>query len=97
MTRKARIWIGITLLIVLALNYALIAYPLVKKSVSLRDKMRKALISQALDDEYFLEIYRKEKLAVDRKILLVNCVALSFGIIVVSWTAFGIIAHRKKV
>lgn len=96
MTRKAKIWTGATLLLVLALNYALVAYPLSKKSILLRNKARVIMLSKSSDDEYFLELYRKEKLAVDKKILFLNCIALSCVIIIASWMAFGLITHKKK-
>lgn len=103
MSRKARIWIGGTLLLVIALNYAIIGIPLIKKEASIRDKANAILIRQvksgdmfkSSDEEYVLELFRKERSSIAKKILILNCVSISLVIIVISWTIFGIIAHRK--
>jgi len=100
---KARLWTGGTLLIVIILNYALIGVPLLMKSASVNEKYRTTLIKQAKstnvfrasDDEYMLEILRKEKASVDRKILILNCAAGSLMIILGSWVGFGLLFHRK--
>jgi len=104
MTRNARIWIGLTLLAIVTLNYAMIGFPLIKKAASLQDRAKVILAKQVKsdsllkdsEDEYILEIFRKEKLSIDKKISILNVAATSLLIVIASWTAFGLIAHRKK-
>ncbi len=104
MTRNARIWIGLTLLAIVTLNYAMAGYPLIKKSASLQDRAKAILVKQVKSggmlkdsgDEYILEIFRKEKRSIDKKISILNVAATSLLIIIASWTAFGLIAIRKK-
>lgn len=103
MTGKARTWTGVTLLIVLAFNYAVVGVPLYRKSMSIKEKYRATLIKQAksaepfrsAEDDYMLEIFRKEKSSIDRKFLILNCVAISLLIVIGSWTVFGLFVHRK--
>jgi hypothetical protein len=103
MTRKARLWTGVTLLIVIAFNYMLIGFPLVSKSTSIESRAKAIIISQSKqknifkkgDDEYILQVLKKEKAAIDRNVVILNCVAASLSFIIVSWTIFGIIFHRR--
>ena len=104
MSRNARIWIGLTLLFILAFNYSVIGFPLLRKSAAIHDKSTTMLMKQiksgkALksgEDEYILEVFAREKTAIDSKVLILNCVAASLLIIIASWTIFGLIVHRKK-
>jgi len=104
MMRKARLWTGVTLLLVLLFNYAILGVPLIKKSISLKEKYRATLIRQVKsgevfkgsDDEYILEIFRKEKAVVDRNMLILNSLAVSLVILIASWMIFGIVMHRGK-
>jgi hypothetical protein len=103
MIRKARMWIGLTLFIVLAFNYAFIGFPLISKSLSVNSQTKSILIKQAKSntlfknttDSYMLDLLRREKASIDRKLLILNCVAISFSIIIVSWVIFGLITHRR--
>ena len=103
MTRKARLWVGLTLLLVLIFNYALIGFPLIKREASIKDQTKLILIKQVKSskvfknstDDYMLDILRKEKTSLDRKILILNCVGISISILVASWVIFGLIMHRK--
>ena len=103
MTQKARLWTGATLLLVLALNYAVIGLPLTKKAASLKDRYRAILIKQAksgelfknTDDEYLLDLFRKEKASVERRLLILNCTGISFVILIASWTIFGLIGRKR--
>jgi len=102
MTRKARLWIGITLFVILGFNYALIGFPLYKKSESIQDAAKVIYLKQSKankvfkgsKDEYLLEVFRREKGAIDRAILILNCVSASALIIIGSWTAFGLIGRK---
>lgn len=96
MTRKARIWIGGTLLLVIAMNYALIGIPLIKREVSLREKTRSIVMSKSADDEFVLELFRKESLAVRKKQDMLNGISLSLVVIVASWTVFGLVFGKRK-
>lgn len=102
MTAKARAWTGVTLLAVLALNYLIIGIPLTRKSVAIKEKANVIITNEVKagkllqGDDYMLEIFRKEKSSIDRKMLILNCVSLSLLIIIGSWTAFGIILNKKK-
>jgi len=103
MTQKARIWTGATLLIVLALNYAIIGLPLTKKAASLKGKYRTMLLKQVKsgelfknsDEEYLLELFRKEKLSIERQLLILNCAGISLVILIASWTVFGLIGRKR--
>ena len=46
MTRKGRMWTGATLLVIIALNYAIIGFPLIKKSESVKEKAKMILVRQ---------------------------------------------------
>ncbi len=102
MTHKARIWIGFTVLMVLGLNYVLIGFPLMSKSSSIQQQTKSILTKQAKSDtifknatdEYMLDILQREKSSLDRKFLIVNCVAISCLIIIASWVGFGLITHK---
>lgn len=103
MSRKARMWIGATLLIVVVFNYIIVGMPLFKRSSSLEDKYKAMLIKQVKSgeilkgsgNEYILEIFKREKSAIDRRILILNCVAASLSIFVASWVIFGLVAHKR--
>jgi len=104
MTHKARLWTGATLLIVLALNYAVIGLPLANKAASLKDRYRAILIKQAKsgelfknsDDEYLLELFRKEKASIERQLLILNCGGASLALLIASWTVFGLLTKKKN-
>lgn len=104
MTRKGRMWVGVTLLLVLLFNYAVIGVPLMRRSESMKERSRSILIKQvkgkgpfnSSEDEYLLEIFKKERASLGRRILILNCAAVSLGILIMSWTAFGLVTHKKK-
>jgi len=104
MTSKARVWIALTLLVILLFNYAVVGYPLARKSQMIKDKYAAILIKQvksgdvlkSSEDEYLLDIFRKEKMAIDRKTIVLNCVSASLFILVASWMIFGMLAHKGK-
>lgn len=103
MNPKARLWVGVTLLIVILINYILIGVPLLSKSHSIQGKAKAILIKQAKsagifnnsDDDYLLDIFRKEKSAIDTKITILNAVAATLAFFAASWTVFGLIFKRK--
>lgn len=104
MTRKARLWTGVTIFTLLALNYAAFAIPLAKRSASIEDRamvmMREDFESgkalKGSDNDYILQILKKEKVSVDRKLGTLNMAAASLVIVVASWTLFGMISNKGR-
>jgi len=104
MSRKGRLWIGLTLFVVLVFNYAMIGVPLIKKSATIQARSRDIIIRHVKsgdvlngsDEDYVLELFRREKSAIDRKLLVLNSVTISIAILVASWTIFGLILRKKK-
>ena len=98
MTRKARMWTGATLLVIIALNYAIIGFPLIRKSESVKEKAKMILVRQVKSDkifknseeDYILELFRKEKASIDTKIVILNCAAATLAFFALSWTVFGL-------
>ena len=97
MTRKARLWTGVTLMLILAFNYGIIGMPLIRKAIYLNDKatttvMGKISSGHALktssEEEYILDIFRREKESITRKLIVLNAVALTFVIVIMSWPRF---------
>ena len=103
MNPKARLWVGGTLFIVILINYVLIGAPLISKSNSVQAKAKAILIKQAKsngifnnsDDEYLIDVFRKEKSAIDTKITILNALAATLAFFAASWTIFGLIFKRK--
>ena len=103
MTRRARVWTGATLLLVLAINYALVGFPMMGRAASIKDQTKTLLVKQVksdrifknTSDDYMLDILNKERASIDRRITILNCAAISIVIFVVSWVVFGLFAHRK--
>ena len=103
MTRKTRLWIGGTLFVALALNYAMIGIPLMRKSASVQEKYKAVLIKQvksdrlfkSAEDEYLAELFRKERAAIERKVTVLNCISATALVFIASWVIFGLLARRK--
>lgn len=104
MTRKARLWTGATIFAILALNYTAFAIPLAKRSSSIEERamamMREDFESgkalKGSENEYVLQILKKEKSSIDRKLGTLNMAAASLAIVIASWTLFGVILNRRK-
>ena len=104
MTRKARLWTGVTMFVILALNYGAFAVPLAQRSSSIEERamtmMREDFESgkalKGSDNDYILQILKKEKSSIDRKLGTLNMAAATLAIIVASWTLFGLILKREK-
>lgn len=104
MSRKSRLWIGLTLFIVLVFNYAMIGVPLIKKSVTIQKRSRDIIIRHVKsgdilsgsDEDYVLELFRREKSLIDRNLLVLNSITISLVILIASWTVFGIIMGNRK-
>jgi hypothetical protein len=102
MTRKARLWTGVTILIVLAFNYAAFAIPLAQKASSIEEKamsiMRKQFesgtISPGGGDDYIIDVLKKEKVSIDKKLGVLNMAAASFAILIASWVLFGLVSNK---
>lgn len=103
MTRKARIWIGTTLLAIIIFNYAAIGVPLYRRMASLEAKIKVMMIKQVKsgqvlsnsEDNYIIDVLKKETINLDRKIVILNCVTVSVIIIIISWMVFGLIVYRE--
>ncbi|MFH1190030.1 MAG: hypothetical protein V1682_05000 [Candidatus Omnitrophota bacterium] len=103
MDPKARLWVGSTLLVVILINYALIGVPLLSKSNSIQGKTRAILLKQAKstslfansDDEFLLDLFRTEKISIDRKTTVLNAVAATLVFLAASWTVFGLVFRRR--
>lgn len=93
-----------TIFAVLVLNYAAFAVPLAQKSSSIEERamvmMREDFESgkalKGSDNDYILQILKKEKTAIDRKLGTLNMAAASIAIIIVSWTLFGMILNKGR-
>ncbi len=104
MNPKKRIWIAVTLAVIVAFNYGMIGLPLHQRAKSVQQETKALLIKEVKSggkfnnsaDTYLLEIFRKEKASLDHKILILNGVAISALLIIISWTVFGLLFHRKK-
>lgn len=103
MSQKARLWIGSTILAVMIFNYAVIGIPLYRRMDSLRKnikvmmikELKKGRISNDSEGAYIIDILKKESVAVDRKIIMLNRVAVSAAIIVMVWIMYGLIIKKK--
>ncbi|MDP3730246.1 MAG: hypothetical protein Q8R14_01820 [Candidatus Omnitrophota bacterium] len=92
MSRKARIWIGATLLAIVLFNYLSIGVPLYKRMHSLDNKVR--VFAKHSEDTYVVDILKREMITIDKKIVILNCVTVSVAIIIISWIIFGLIVDR---
>ena len=93
MSRKARIWIGVTLLTIILFNYLAIGMPLYKRMGSLDRKVR--IFTKHSEDTYIVDVLKREMITIDKKIVILNCVAASTAIIIISWIVFGLAVHRE--
>lgn len=94
MSRKARVWLGVTLLAIILFNYLAIGMPLYKRMNSLDNKVR--VFAKHSEDAYITDILKREMITIDKKIVILNCVAVSVAIIIVSWIIFGLAVHREN-
>ena len=93
MSRKARVWIGVTLFTIILFNYLAIGIPLYKRMSSLDNKVR--MFTKHSEDTYVIDVLKREMVTIDKKIVMLNCVAVSAAIIIVSWIIFGLAVHRE--
>ena len=104
MTKKARLWIGLTIMALLVFNYAAFMIPLSKKSSSLEEKLNTIMVKQfnsgkmlkSSEDDFIIGILKKERVSIEGKINTLNLTAASLGIIIASWTMFGLIGRKKR-
>ena len=103
MPKNVRLWLGLTFVIILGVNYTLVGFPLYSKANSVSDAAKAIYLKQLKQgdvlkgtrDDYLLEVFRREKHMVDRSLLLLNCISISALVIIVSWTALGLVLKRK--
>jgi len=104
MSRKSRIWIGVTLLAIIIFNYAVIGIPLYRKIASLENRIKIMMIRQVKsggilknsEDNYIIDVLKRETITLDRKIVVLNCITVSVVIVIASWIIFGIISGREE-
>jgi len=94
MSRKARVWIGVTLLAIILFNYLAIGIPLYKRINSLDNKVR--IFTKHSEDTYVVDVLKREMVTIDKKIVMLNCVAVSAAIIIMSWIIFGLVVNRGR-
>ncbi|MDO8536557.1 MAG: hypothetical protein Q7S30_06100 [Candidatus Omnitrophota bacterium] len=92
MSGKARIWVGVTLLLIILFNYLAIGVPLYKRTHSLDSKVK--IFAKHSEDTYVIDVLKREMVTIDKKIVMLNCVAVSLAIIIVSWIIFGLAVNR---
>ena len=92
MSRKARLWIGATLLVIVIFNYLAIGIPLYKRIGSLDNKVR--VFTKHSEDTYVIDVLKREMVTIDKKIVILNCAAVSVVIIIMSWMIFGLVVGR---
>ena len=93
MSRKARVWIGVTLLAIVLFNYLAIGIPLYKRISSLDNKVR--IFAKHSEDTYVIDVLKREMITIDKKLVVLNCVAVSVSIIMLSWMIFGLVVRRE--
>jgi len=105
MTRRARLWTGATLVLILAFNYGIVGMPLIRKAMSLNDKSTTMLMGRiksghalrtSSEEEYILDIFRRERASIAWKLVVVNAVSLTLLVAIASWTLFGLVGSKKK-
>ncbi len=104
MTTNARMWTGVTLIIVLAFNYSIFGFPLYRKAASIHDKSTTMLMKQiksgnvlkGAEEDYILDIFRREKASIDTKLVILNAAAMTLFIIITSWMVFGFLFAKRK-
>lgn len=94
MSRKAKVWIGATLLTIIFFNYLAIGIPLYKRMGSLDNKVK--IFAKHSEDTYVIDVLKREMVMIDKKIAMLNCAAVSVVIIIVSWMIFGLIVHKPE-
>jgi hypothetical protein len=103
MSPKAKMWLGITLLLALAVNYIIIGSPMIRRSEALKVETRAILLKYAkstqtftdMENDYLMQVFRKEQANIGRQVLILNCASATLGLLIISWTVFGIL-HSKK-
>lgn len=104
LSHKARVWMGLTILAVIVFNYILIGFPLFSLSRSIESKYAAAFVQQAKsgkpftksDESYLMDMLRREKALVDKKLLILNCVGASLMIAAASWMVFGLMVRQDR-
>ena len=54
MTRQARLWTGMTLLVILVFNYGIIGLPLYRKAANLHDKATSMMMAKIKTDLFIV-------------------------------------------
>ena len=92
MNRQPRTWIGVTLLAIILFNYLSLGIPLYKRMSYLDNKSK--MFAKRSEDTYIVDVLKREIITIDKKIVVLNCVAASVAIVIVSWIIFGLAVNR---
>ena len=103
MTKRARVWAGFTVILVLVINYTMVGMPLFKKEMAISAKYNEIVSKnvtsgdsiESFTDNYLLDVLKREKVSLDNKLKILNAVTASLAVIVASWMIYGIIVKDK--
>lgn len=93
MSKSSRVWIGMTILAVILLNYLSLGLPLYKRIGSLDNSIK--TFAKRSEDAYIVDVLKRETVNISKKIVVLNCVAASAAVIILSWVMFGLIVRRE--
>lgn len=104
MTRKARTWTGVTILLVIALNYAVATYPLYNRMRLLESRVKVMMIRQVksgdilnnTEDNYIIDVLKREMAVIDKRLITINCIAATIAVVVISWLLYGLIFNKER-
>jgi hypothetical protein len=76
---------------------------MIRRAEALKVEVRAILLKYAksdagfnnMENDYLMQVFRKEQSGLGRQILLLNCASATLGLLVISWTVFGIL-HGKQ-
>lgn len=102
-SNRSRLWIGFTVLIAIAVNYIIIGAPMIRESEGIKTEMRAIMIKYArssstfsdIENDYHMQGLMKGQSALKKRILLLNCASATLALLVISWTAFGLLRPRR--
>jgi len=64
--------------------------------VIMREDFESGKALKGSDNDYILQILKKEKAITDRKLGTLNMTAASLAVIIISWTLFGIVFNKGR-
>jgi hypothetical protein len=84
-------------------NYIIIGAPMIRRSEALKIEVRSILIKYArssatfneMENDYLMQVFRKEQTNLGRQILVLNCASATLGLFIMSWTVFGVLRSKR--